>query len=76
MIRSHKISQSAGFEVTLEQDSQMICRWFALAYSINSSTLNINVSSVIDNGGCRVEPVPLLENILNVNAGLIYGGDE
>lgn len=37
----------------------MICSWFALAFSINSGTLNINVSSVIDNGGCRVEPVSL-----------------
>lgn len=76
MIRSHTISQSAGFEVSLEQDSQMICSWFALAFSINSGTLNINVSSVIDNGGCRVEPVSLLENILNINAELIHWGDE
>lgn len=54
----------------------MICSWFALAFSINSGTLNINVSSVIDNGGCRVEPVSLQKNILNINAGLIYRGDE
>lgn len=76
MAKSHKISQSAIFEVSLEQDSQVICSCFALAFSINSGNLNINVSSVIDNGGCRVEPVSLLENILNINAELIYGGDE
>lgn len=76
MIRSPKISQSTGFEVSFKQDSQMICSWFALAFSINSGTLNINFSSEIDDGGCRVEPMSLLENILNINAGLIYGGDE
>lgn len=76
MIRSHKVSQSTGFEVSLKQDSQIICSWFVLAFSIDSGTLNINFSSEIDDGGCRVEPVSLLENILNINAGLINGGDE